>query len=329
MSNITGSVKDWTFFDPLGTLLLTLDTHHAPPAVVHAEETHHPSARKLQSLPGKQAASGNFERSARSNAWENLAADSSNLPDGWQNEFQAMTDSNLARGLTPTLSDSEMTSKNNSSVSSICAARLVLNLCILSALWSLWSSGDLLWPDVFATDKPNNSRWLYMLSRIVASCHCAVNTKKSSSWYKYCKWDHTFRPRRLQTLIFLSALLCSLASQMESAHRIVNWDQYLKYKIANSNYQPQTDLISCDPDAAKFQPLRQQETPHWLEPLFDSLFQKSLPNTSDHQANLANFTEVTSRKYVEPWCKFAASHCSLSCYYSKTWKSERTYDRLW
>jgi len=43
----------------LGKLLLTLDTRHAPPAVVHAEETHHPSARKLQSLPGKQAASGN------------------------------------------------------------------------------------------------------------------------------------------------------------------------------------------------------------------------------------------------------------------------------
>lgn len=41
-------------------------------------------------------------------------------------------------------------------------------------------------------------------------------------------------PRRVQTLIFLSALLCSLAGQMESAHRIVNWDQYLKCKIAKS-----------------------------------------------------------------------------------------------
>ena len=205
MSNIAGSVRDWPFSIPWVSFCwpLILVTHLLLSCTLkkliirqHASFSHC-LANKLQAAIREVCAKQCVAESCR---FFKLA--------GWVTKWISITDSNLARGLTPSLGDSEVTH---------------FFPLATAVTWGLCQT------------TPGGPSCRVPCCQLPLRCEYQGHprTKKSPSWYKMIQVLQ-MGPRRVQTLIFLSALLCSLAGQMESAHRIVNWDQYLKCKIAKS-----------------------------------------------------------------------------------------------
>lgn len=150
MSNIAGSVRDWPFSIPWVSFCwpLILVTHLLLSCTLkkliirqHASFSHC-LANKLQAAIREVCAKQCVAESCR---FFKLA--------GWVTKWISMTDSNLARGLTPSLGDSEVTAtktravRANNFFMSAFAHPAVIPSCFERLIFSLWRR---LWPEVFA-----------------------------------------------------------------------------------------------------------------------------------------------------------------------------------
>lgn len=192
MSNIAGSVRDWPFSIPWVSFCwpLILVTHLLLSCTLkkliirqHASFSHC-LANKLQAAIREVCAKQCVAESCR---FFKLA--------GWVTKWISMTDSNLARGLTPSLGDSEVTAtktravRANNFFMSAFAHPAVIPSCFERLIFPSGDGCDL---------RSLPTKQLQVALHAVPQCcqlplRCEYQghprSKKSPSWYKYCKWD--------------------------------------------------------------------------------------------------------------------------------------------